>query len=92
MDFQADLADFYADFGSDVSRGVSLPPFRGLLDYAGLRFDTVSACTHTLQYPASIVLRVDDMVTIKGAAYKVTAPPLPVEGDGAEWSAELVRV
>lgn len=92
MQLDADLALFYADFGVDVHRPVGCPSFRGMLDTAGLVVDRLHACGHTLRYPAHIVLRRDDLLTIAGTAYKVVAPPLPVDGDGAEWSADLVKL
>lgn len=84
-----DLAMFYADFGTLVTREGGA--FRGLLDVADqLAFDAVTHGTHMLRYPADVALADGDTLVIGAASYTVAAPPRRIN-DGREAVADLVR-
>ena len=84
-----DLATFYADFGTLVTREGGA--FRGLLDVADqLAFDAVTHGTHVLRYPADVALADGDDLVIGAATYTVAAPPRRIN-DGREAVADLVR-
>ena len=84
-----DLATFYSDFGTLVTREGGA--FRGLLDVADqLAFDAVTHGTHVLRYPADVALADGDALVIGAATYTVAAPPRRIN-DGREAVADLVR-
>ncbi|MDO9596733.1 MAG: hypothetical protein Q7J47_03335 [Azoarcus sp.] len=93
MDFEADLDLFYAD-ADTVTRGAGMgAPFLGFLDSAGVRpFDGPFANTHVLQYRSTVRLAQGELLTIRGRAYKVIAPPQLNEGDATELLAPLVAL
>lgn len=92
MDWAADLANFYADADLVTPQVGMGQPFYGWLNVSGdALLGGPAVCSHSLQYPATAILKHNQLVTIKGRAYRVTGAPLPApESDGAELIAALV--
>lgn len=98
MNFAADLALFYADFGVLVTHtpkaGTAVPPALALHDQPGMTVigGDVLATDHSLRFPAATwpVVRKGDQFVIKGVVYQAreNAQPLDV---GDEFTVPLIK-
>lgn len=99
MDFAADLALFYADFGVPVvytpKGGVAVEPRQAILDQPGMELigGNVLATDYSLRYPVATfpAVKRGDGFSIGGVAYTAREAAQPVSVDGLEHIVPLAK-